>query len=63
MAILQINQSLAKQMKQLGFFGDYILARRVQPIYVFFKYRFTFRWSRTPQGYYFWENIYDKFTN
>ena len=75
---LQINNVLAKQMKEMGFFGDYILAKRLQSSYLCSKYAEipsdnpshigrlidrTLRWVDTPQGGKFWMNIYGKFTD
>ena len=67
----RISRFIAKQMKDNGFFGDYILAKRLQPDYpcdYFYGNNYTvrtvidrsIRWSSTPQGSNFWMNIYNK---
>jgi len=72
MASLQINNSMAKRMKKMGFFGDYILAKRLQPTSSHLRAtellsrRFidgAFRWDRTPQGYDFWLILYGEITD
>ena len=63
MAILQINNNLARKMKKRGFFGDYILAKRLQPNNGIYRGELrnficcSLIWEYTPQGYKFWETI------
>jgi len=67
-----IGNNISRRIKGMGFFGDYILAKRLHPN---FPCNFYFgndcsvkavinrsiRWSLTPQGHDFWLNIYNKF--
>jgi len=64
-----ISKFIAKQMKDKMIFGDYILAKRLQPDYPCFSGAVCLSrtlidksmvWSRTPQGEYFWLNIYER---
>ena len=72
MVKLHINNRLARKMKKRGFFGDYILAKRLQPSIRYSTYSIyettklplrgfidsTLKWVDTPQGSKFWADIY-----
>jgi hypothetical protein len=69
MVKLLINNRLARKMKKMGFFGDYILAKRLQPSFRYSIFETTklplrgfidstLRWVDTPQGSKFWADIY-----
>jgi len=67
-----IGNNISRRIKGMGFFGDYILAKRLQYNHPYaFHYNDdsntlrmvidrSIRWSMTPQGSKFWVDIYNK---